>query len=282
MADLSRRKAIQGVASQLVVSSAICCGGPAFAQQRNSGCLVSEQQFRSLTWHSQPDYFALLKAKPFRGTLLNASDDRTFDKELTERVLQPVCDDFEIRPGFGYYDEREAERKAGVPIGEAEQALATAFQQVPDTKGTVVFGLAALRGFLARAHGEYAILALCAHEFAHIKQYQLGMTLEFNRRYGARRGLRLKELQADFVAGYFLARFLQRPREGADIKRILNGIGQQWFDMGSGTATQPGSHGTSDQRFKAIVGGYRYQQANGNADIASSLEAGETFAVALG
>lgn len=277
MEGLSRRAAIAGAG--LVSASALCefCNGFSNAQAQGSdlGCVPLEAEFAALTWHRQPDYFAITKATKFDSPLLSASDDRSFDRALAEVVLRPICEEYQIDPGFGYYDERERPNGPG--------ALASSYTRVSSTKGTVVVGLARIRTLLRLPQGEYAILATCAHEAGHIKQIQTGIDGLLLRRYGHRTGNRLKELHADFIAGYYLGHVFSRVKVGqeAEAQRAKNTIGQLWYEMGSGTRTDPGSHGTPDQRVAAIEAGFSYRQQTFNANMAGCLELGLVHVASL-
>lgn len=119
----------------------------------------------------------------------------------------------------------------------------------PDSyNGTIRIGLALLRNeFWMKSNGDYMTTALLAHQYAHLFQCSLN---------GALRSWK-RELQADFLAGYFLGRKSYNYEEQIDIQEfatILYDGG--WFN--------PFHHGTATERAQALIDGYH------NADL--SLE----------
>jgi hypothetical protein len=174
--------------------------------------------------------------------ILGTSNKEGFDGALG-RVLSMMSSEFGVVPGFGYYDD-----SAG------ENALATPLTRIRDTKGTVLFGIGLLDNLLSGRDGDIAVLAVCAHEFAHILQYETGEMDRINSRLPGY----CAELYADFLAGYFLRLFrMERPSIG------VQGVGVAWEGLGSSDFNKPGTHGTSRQRVQAIEAGYFFADKSG-------------------
>lgn len=83
------------------------------------------------------------------------------------------------------------------------------------------------------------MVGVLAHEFAHVLQYVRGNNLP----------TKLKELHADFLAGYYLGR-----------KRLMSGAVERFaralFEMGDFEFWNPNHHGTPQERVQAMSAGY--------------------------
>lgn len=119
----------------------------------------------------------------------------------------------------------------------------------PDSyNGTIRIGLGLLKNELwVESNGVYMTTALLAHEYAHLFQCRIN---------GALRSWK-RELQADFLAGYFLGRKSYNYEEQLDIQSFATVLFEgDWFN--------PFHHGTAEERAQALIDGYH------NADL--SLE----------
>lgn len=161
---------------------------------------------------------------------------------------------FGVQPQFGFIWEEQG-----------PNAFATAYNANNFVDGTVAFGRELLDIEISKANGDFAVMAICAHEFGHIRQYR--------DRYIPRIEANLPgycvELQADFAAGAFVAywRRMMRPEH-------LLRIGDTWAGLGSTDFNNPGSHGTSVQRVRAIEAGFFYRDGVRNATVTDVMEAG--------
>lgn len=107
--------------------------------------------------------------------------------------------------------------------------------------GTIRFGLGLLRNELRiRTNGEHAAAAILAHEFAHIFQCRVGGSLRHFKR----------ELQADFLAGYFLGRKSYSYRYEVDIVPFANEL------FADDTWYEPFHYGTPRERAEAMIFGF--------------------------
>jgi hypothetical protein len=196
----------------------------------------------------------------FKGAIISGSGNATFDQALGQAVLAPLATEFSANPGFGYYDERSH------PEHGDENALASHVLRVANTRGTVVLGLSLLRRCLSLNGGDFIIMATCAHEFGHIKQFELDANARLERGIGEH----ASELHADFLAGYFVRIFSERVPQTR-----LYEIGAEWATLGH--PTNPGSHGTSAQRTQSIQAGFEYAKHTPNRSITGAFTAGEQF-----
>jgi len=127
---------------------------------------------------------------------------------------------------------------------------------------TVYLGVHLLKSELGDPQGgPTAIVGIEAHEFAHILQGS----------HGTRLVGRNAELQADFMAGWYLARQYKRralkPREFA----------RSLYDKGDWNFYSPGHHGTPQQRVTAMLAGYK----SADLSVEQALEKGERYVLAV-
>jgi hypothetical protein len=170
-------------------------------------------------------------------------------------ALRRLALTFDVRPGFGFYDDRRA-----------PNAFATPRSVFPDSNGTVLMGQLLFSQFIRQSNDDgMTIIAICAHEFGHIHQLTRGY-------YDPLRALdvtdRPIELHADFLAGYFLA---QRKKDHSDLE--LGQVGEAFYKMGDTNFNNPKHHGTSDERIAAITGGYQFGRGS-SVDIEAAAKAG--------
>ncbi len=171
----------------------------------------------------------------------NSDLDRSINLELTH-----VADSFNILPGFGFYDD-----------SDGKNAFAINVDVIPNTKGTVVFGIGLLSDQLFRNEwGGLAVAGIMAHEFGHIFQYQ---STFYDLLTQSETTDRLLELHADYLAGYYLG--LKRLRSGEiDIKGFLDSL----YLMGDTHFNSPSHHGTPIERAKVMLEGYKIGLTNNN------------------
>ncbi|MDP3838452.1 MAG: hypothetical protein Q8Q54_05975 [Methylococcales bacterium] len=149
-------------------------------------------------------------------------------------------------PGFGFYDD-----------SDGKNAFATAETWIPNTKGTVAFGIELLSDELfSNEWGGLAVAGIMAHEFGHIFQYQSDF---YSLLTQSQPTDRLLELHADYLAGYYLG--LKRLRGGEiDIKGFLDSL----YLKGDTHFNSPSHHGTPIERAKVMLEGYKLGLTNNN------------------
>lgn len=238
---IDRRQLLARIYGSVVVGVCTCSG--ALARSNGSrGCLVGAREFHATRKLAPSSTNDLSVVSEFRGKLLPTSQNRRFDEALGE-VLAQMAHSFGVTPGFAFFDERD------LPNRGPMNAVATTAAHVRNTTGTVLFGLNMLKFLLSLpgGGGDFAVLAVCAHEFAHIRQFE-------QQRDGSK-GVEEKfdylvELHADFLAGWYAWQFAQVVPEtdNAAITRALASLGD------SPSSVEP-SHGTAEQRVKAFHAG---------------------------
>jgi hypothetical protein len=162
-----------------------------------------------------------------RPNLLTYSGNQELDAASQREGLELIRK-FGVSPrGFFFNDE-------GAPNAYATNRAENSAG--PD--GTVVLGLTLVNAELRRDGGAgLAVPAIMAHEFAHIVQYKRNSPLS----------TKLKELQADYLAGWYLGN-----------RFIYTNVGpafQAFFGMGDYKFNDPNHHGTPAQRLSAIKAG---------------------------
>jgi hypothetical protein len=187
----------------------------------------------------------------------NTDLDRSINLELTH-----VADSFNVLPGFGFYDD-----------SDGKNAFATPETRIPNTKGTVVFGIGLLSEELFRNEwGGLAIARIMAHEFGHIFQYQSEFYQLLTQSQSTHR---LLELHADYLSGYYLG--LKRLRSGEiDIKASFDSS----YLSGDADFNSPDHHGTPIERAKVMLEGYKIGLTN-NDNIQQVAETGTNLVFTL-
>lgn len=183
-----------------------------------------------------------------------SSGNRYFDRALAEALLH-ISKTFDVLPTFGF-----------IQGGNYANALATPAPYLPEDgdaplptrkHGTVLFGDGML-AFMEQNGTENpvaAALAICAHEFGHIVQYNYQVDGRFvidilnEGQPTVRRG----ELHADFLTGYYVGVAKRRNPDtpAASIARAAHSIGDWNVDS-------KGHHGTPEERGAAVYEGYRH------------------------
>ncbi len=106
--------------------------------------------------------------------------------------------------------------------------------------GTVYLGYKLLTQEFSELNGHAAVNGIMAHEYAHILQEKLSCNLE-----GAQR-----ELHADFLAGYFMA------KRGVYTSEEIAQFGYSMFRKGDEHVWDESHHGTPKQRLTSLTTGY--------------------------
>lgn len=259
---LDRRDFIGLLASQCALWSG-CCGSTTSATAATgarSACVLPRQAFERIRFLGASAANGTGAVRSFKGAIIDSSGNEAFDQAFGRAVLAPLAAEFAANPGFGYYDERNH------PEHGQENALASSVLRVGNTRGTVVVGLTLLQRCLSLAGGDFIVMATCAHEFGHIKQFEMDSNAELQRSVGEFG----PELHADFLAGYFVRMFAERVPQTK-----LYEIGREWATLGHPTV--PGSHGTSAQRVRSIEAGFAYAARTSGRNINGAFAAGLQF-----
>ncbi len=180
---------------------------------------------------------------------LKSSSISGFDEALRLSVLQPLGRMFQVNPKFGYYGDLAYDGK--------RNALAS-------TDGVVLFGTGLLEAMLKAPGGDYAVMAACAHEFAHLKQFETGIHMAIVKSLPCY----CVELHADFMAGFFVRRF-RSLFSGASIQSI----GAAWAAWDKESC----SHGSRQQRMDALEKGFGYGDPALNRTIDQAMDSGRHY-----
>jgi hypothetical protein len=181
----------------------------------------------------------------------NSSGDPELDRFLG-RALARLATTFKVHPGFAFYD------------GRAD-AFATDRTLLPDTRGTVLMKREFYTGKMRLPDHGMTVIAVCAHEFGHIYQYQHGYKDRLARLDRTHKPI---ELHADFLAGFFLA---LRKKDYPDLD--LQSVGKTFYEFGDNDVDDRDHHGTSDERIAAVTAGYDFGRS-GDHDIDEAAQAG--------
>jgi len=181
------------------------------------------------------------------------SGDRETDRRLGRALLR-LAKVFDVNPGCGFFDDAASPNAFALPKSE-----------VSGTEGTVLFGQTLFRQTMRADRDGIAVLAVFAHEFGHIAQFRTGLHNSLRERQPT---AKLVELHADFLAGYYLG---LRQAENPELRlwaagALINGLGDNNF-------TNPGHHGTAEERTFAIEQGYKLGRA-GAPPFAKAMTSG--------
>jgi hypothetical protein len=169
--------------------------------------------------------------------IIGKSGDATFDYSLAQ-TLAKISNQFEVLPGFAYYDD-----------SEGENAFATPRVRLSNADGTVLMGLGLLRRMMHVLESPaVAVAGVCAHEFGHVLQFKHKLLSIVN---AGQPTVKRGELQADYFAGYFVG--LQK-RDRPEYPAAVVALTQ--FNFGDTLYSDAGHHGTPSERGSAVVRGF--------------------------
>jgi hypothetical protein len=139
---------------------------------------------------------------------------------------------FGVTPAGGFMDD-----------GRSPNAFATTDRIFTNSyNGTIIFGRSLLRRELSRDYGRgISIPAIMAHEFGHVVQFQEGSLSDA--------ATPVRELHADFLAGWYLSRLGLSDRQVQPAMRAF-------YEMGDTAFRDPDHHGTPDERLASITAGF--------------------------
>lgn len=165
-----------------------------------------------------------------------SSGDPTTDRFLGRALLR-LATTFDVQPGFLFCDDFDSPNAAAEPTS-----------LLPGTEGTVLMGKRFFSEHMQLGDNGVTMIAVCAHEFGHIRQMKSGL---INVLGPLDKTVRPIELHADFLAGAFLG---LRKREYPNID--LQAAGETFVALGDNNLSSPSHHGTAEERIAAVTAGY--------------------------
>ena len=166
------------------------------------------------------------------------------------RHISAIGGMFGVHPGFFVGEETSS-----------INAIAFPCSVIPGTRGTVVFGKKLIiNQFQNTGPANVSITAIVAHEFAHVAQRER----ESNLRGSS------KELQADYLAGWFIAKTSEA---FATRQFIINQTIAAFNALGDKTSGNSDPHGSGQERVQAVMAG----MGNYRSDFDSAYSASDTL-----
>lgn len=191
--------------------------------------------------------------------IIQISGNRLLDEALTHALFR-MSRDFDVLPGFGY-------------VRDSNTAHATKRTLLNRADGTVLFGLPFLNALLARSeHPDACVVAVCAHEYAHILQYKLRIDQQLDPEGKSKR---LIELHADYLSGWFAG---LRKRNNPDYPAAI--FASLARDSGSQLGRTQDTHGAPQERGDAVEQGF-LASARDKLTLQQAVEAGIRYVAAL-
>jgi hypothetical protein len=259
MMNMSRRSMLRG-ATMAALATSLGCASAAAAQglRPSGGCFLCQMARLRLG----PDASGIFTSSPGNIAITRTSGDAGTDHFLG-LALKRLATTFHVSPGFAFYDD-----------ARAPNAVATDKTLAGNGPGTVLMGQRLFRMIMSATHDAgMTVIAICAHEFGHIHQYETGYRERLQRLDSTAKPL---ELHADFLAGFFLA---LRKAEHPDLD--LQTVGRFFNMMGDTDFTNPQHHGTPQERIAAIEAGFNFGKG-GKGDVAQAAAAGTRFVSRVG
>jgi len=234
-----------------MATCAVCATGHSHvlaAQSSFDGCLISPEVFN--TAFEQKANFSPVSDGLFeRSRHFRSTGNRAVDQDL-EKGLALISDNFSVRPAFGFYDPNDPKYNDG----DSEKIIMNAWAseentEIPGTTGTVAFGWDLFQDeFQKHDATGVSIMAIAAHEFAHIWQGTSGNLKRL--RVG---NPRKSEINADFLAGFFLG-----TRKLARKSLSFKAAGDLFDRLGARSEGKPWrTHGNRIERLNAAEAGFR-------------------------
>lgn len=175
-----------------------------------------------------------------RGIIIAKSGDQVADHAMyVER--KSLLQEFHLFPAFYFMTGKGSTNACAFP------------DKTDPDRGTVTFGEELLRREVSAAGGpEYAssVPAIMAHEFGHLLQIKNGNTATGSK----------YELQADYIAGWYMGRRTKLVPTTVTSQQSLETIMRSFYDKGDYQLNDPSHHGTPNERVAAISAGYRNSQ----------------------
>ncbi|HAY08133.1 MAG TPA: hypothetical protein PKV67_02050 [Hyphomonas sp.] len=176
-----------------------------------------------------------------RQDFASTTGDPDFDRQFGRAIIR-LAGFFGERPAFGIVNDEHHDNAWAMP------------QTPPGAEfGTVGFGstmLAKLRDFDPSG---MAIMAIVAHEFAHVAQYRRGAIAELNR---GQQNVRRSELHADYLTGCYLG-WIKRNQPLVSVRLA----GQFMEAIGDTNVASENHHGTHAERIASVETGFALAKA---------------------
>ena len=127
-------------------------------------------------------------------------------------------------------------------------------------------GYTLLRDLLNKDRG-VSLMGIIAHEFGHIVQFfEQGVHDDLSKGEST---VRLIELHADFLAGFYAGR-----RKASRRHLDADGLGDSFVAIGDYHAKHQKHHGTPQERLKALTEGFKLGKRNQETTIEEAVEKG--------
>jgi hypothetical protein len=251
---ISRRRLLQGT---IATAALAALPGPVYGSPLPSrGCCVTDSEFSSLLDTSSGVQSFQQGSEP----IIHHSNNPQFDEALA-MMLASISKTFEVLPGFGYYDD-----------SDGHNAYASPTNRLNRSEGTVLFGLGLLSEKLQATPAGVQVAAVCAHEFGHILQFKHHLQPRLG---GGNPTVKPIELHADFLAGYFAARYQEdNPRFHAEE------FAMSQYNGGDTATWNSSHHGTSHERGAAVSAGFNARKRNG-LSLDDAMEYGIKYAMSV-
>ncbi len=192
------------------------------------------------------------------GEVVQTTGDSRFDRDLGT-MLADLAGRFRVRPGFGFYDDAQP------------NAVALPESRFTHSQGSVLFGRRMLKIGMQADYGDWFVMGICAHEFAHIVQY---FSDYYPRLSTGQTNAKKVELHADFLSGYYMG------LRSADFRYSaaeLRALGQTWETLGDSAYTSASHHGTAAERLDAIEQGFKFARERPEYGIKAACEVGARY-----
>jgi hypothetical protein len=250
-AHISRRTAL--TAGVVVLGAPLFPrAGFAFSGLEIQGCCLRADQHETAASRLAGSLHRSLDADDF----ITSSGNSNLDRYLGRALLR-LASTFDVYPGFGFVDDR------GAPNAYAMRATL-----LPGTRGTVLFGVEKFRKCMNLNDQGSTAIAICAHEYGHILQFETNYHAELMR---GRKNVKLVELHADYLAGFFLG---GKKRENPNLP--LQAVGRTFEELGDTNYRDRKHHGSSQERITAIEAGYFLGQS-GSSTVTQAAAIGAAF-----
>ena len=253
--QITRRTMLAGMAGAFMPPlMAASAAKPAARVRHSYGCCLINNEIDMYLEANEPLITYFSGNEP----IIKRSGDPHLDFAIAQSLFR-IGKVFGVVPGFGYFDDYDG-----------RNAYATEVVRLNSADGTVVFGLRLLQELIGRTDidsPEVGIAAVCAHEFGHIYQYRTRLFQALNEGQDT---IKLVELHADFLAGYFAG---IRKSERSDFPAALFAITQRRYgDYNVGSRNH---HGTPEERGNAVVAGF--DAARRGLDMRTAAQAGVRY-----
>lgn len=249
---ITRRAVVAGMAMTC------CCHNRGFAKTQKDieGCWLLPGE-TSLLGLSDKDFGAL----PDSDELTNTSGDKNLDRALG-RALTRIAASFKVNPSFAFFKD-----------GNAPNAYASPDTNTAGTNGSVVFGQSLFQDQFSRySDSGISVLAIIAHEFGHICQFQQNLSAVLR---GSDRTVRRIELHADYLSGWYLG-VLKKHNPSVS----LWSSGDTFHRIGDTNFNNPQHHGTPEERVTASKTGFDLA-TGGEENVQAAISRGKDYILNL-